>query len=162
MAGLLSNDDKKVCKEISNGEESIHKQRAIALLWIEEGSTQANAAEKSKLSIGQVRYFLKRYKSVGINCFPSEFLNQTDETEEEAIVEVVNTIIEEERKEEKIKEKKPNKKKKKSSKKKDKKEEKKKSEKKKSKEKDSKKKKSKDKKEKKKSSKKKSKKKKKK
>lgn len=75
MPNLLSNDDKIICQSISQGEDSIYKKRAIALLSINDGNTQVKAAEDSTLSVGQVRYFLLKYKNLGLSCFPEEIIS---------------------------------------------------------------------------------------
>jgi transposase len=49
---------------------SLNSERAKALLLISEGATQEEAAEKTALSLGQVRYWLGRYRTNGIDCFP--------------------------------------------------------------------------------------------
>lgn len=49
---------------------SVNSERANALLLISEGATQKEAAEKTALSLGQVRYWLGRYRTNGIDCFP--------------------------------------------------------------------------------------------
>lgn len=73
MSVLLSKKDREVCENISIGQDSINKKRAMALLSIDNGNTQIKAAEDSTLSVGQVRYFLSKYRTLGISCFPTEF-----------------------------------------------------------------------------------------
>lgn len=51
-------------------ETSVNSERAKALLLLSEGATQEEAAEKTTLSLGQVRYWLGRYRANGIDCFP--------------------------------------------------------------------------------------------
>lgn len=55
----------KICQTTS-----VNSERAKALLLISEGVTQEEAAEKTALSLGQVRYWLGRYRTNGIDCFP--------------------------------------------------------------------------------------------
>ena len=55
----------KICQTTS-----VNSERAKALLLISEGATQEEAAEKTALSLGQVRYWLGRYRTNGIDCFP--------------------------------------------------------------------------------------------
>tara|TARA_R110000787_G_scaffold36254_1_gene92762 strand:- start:1434 stop:1793 length:360 start_codon:yes stop_codon:yes gene_type:complete len=51
-------------------ETSVNSGRAKALLLLSEGATQEEAAEKTPLSLGQIRYWLGRYRANGIDCFP--------------------------------------------------------------------------------------------
>ncbi|WP_439503268.1 helix-turn-helix domain-containing protein [Methylophaga sp.] len=51
-------------------ETSVNSGRAKALLLLSEGATQEEAAEKTALSLGQIRYWLGRYRANGIDCFP--------------------------------------------------------------------------------------------
>eukprot|EP01155_Anaeramoeba_flamelloides_P030276 Anaeramoba_flamelloidesa86421_82.p1 GENE.a86421_82~~a86421_82.p1 ORF type:complete len:167 (+),score=40.96 a86421_82:124-624(+) len=87
MPNLLSGKDRGVCENISVGEDTINKKRAIALLSIDNGNTQIKAAEDSGLSVGQVRYFLSKYRTLGISCFPSELM----ETKKEEIEQIEET-----------------------------------------------------------------------
>lgn len=111
MANLLTPKNKVICEEIAKGEDSLHSKRAKALLSLNDGNTQAKAAEDSALSVGQVRYALAKYRSVGIALFP-----QTAKSDE-PIVETVKTPAKEAeapkvnvKKEKKVKEKKSDKK----------------------------------------------------
>ncbi|MCL5975072.1 MAG: helix-turn-helix domain containing protein [Gammaproteobacteria bacterium] len=65
----LKKKAKKQLLKISD-EASIHSNRAKALLLLSEGASQEEAAEKTTLSLGQVRYWLGRYRANGIACFP--------------------------------------------------------------------------------------------
>lgn len=73
---LLSAEDKAVCTLLKDQDNSDTGQRAAALLLINDGATQAEAAEKSGLSIGQIRYLVKRFKEKGIEMFPAELLTE--------------------------------------------------------------------------------------
>ena len=44
-------------------ETSVNSGRAKALLLLSEGATQEEAAEKTALSLGQIRYWLGRYRA---------------------------------------------------------------------------------------------------
>lgn len=65
----LKKKAKKHLLKISD-ETSVHGNRAKALLLLSEGASQEDAAEKTTLSLGQVRYWLGRYRANGIACFP--------------------------------------------------------------------------------------------
>ncbi|ODN65827.1 helix-turn-helix domain-containing protein [Methylophaga muralis] len=65
----LKKKAKKQLLKISD-ESSVHSTRAKALLILSEGASQEEAAEKTTLSLGQVRYWLGRYRANGFACFP--------------------------------------------------------------------------------------------
>lgn len=108
---ILNQEEIIQVQAISNGKESIYKKRAIALLSINSGNTQVKAAEDSTLSVGQVRYFLNKFRTVGISCFPQELLD-TKPIKEEVLPTVETPVINVETKEKAVK--KPKKKKEKS------------------------------------------------
>lgn len=65
----LKKKDQKQLRKISE-QTSVNSPRAKALLLLSEGATPDEAAEQSTLSLGQVRYWLGRYRATGIACFP--------------------------------------------------------------------------------------------
>merc|ERR1711879_468709 len=97
------------------------KQRAKTLLLIDSGSTQQKAAEETGLTIGQVRYCFRRYKTMGIKIFPENTrVASVEQTTKEVVaieptpeVEVLEEVIEKEPKVKKTKKKEKKKKKKK-------------------------------------------------
>lgn len=68
LLDLKKKDHKKLVK-ISDS-ASVNSPRAKALLLIAEGDSAQEAADKTTLSLGQVRYWLGRYRANGIACFP--------------------------------------------------------------------------------------------
>jgi len=82
---LLSPFDRKQCEQIS-GRTDIHGQRAKALLALNNGVSQAEAAEQTSLSPGQVRYAVTRFRKMGLDMFPEDVLTQTTIDEEQASV----------------------------------------------------------------------------
>jgi outer membrane biosynthesis protein TonB len=76
---LLSDQEREAFKMISTGND-LHGQRAIALLAIDDGATQAQAAEQSGLTTGQVKYWLGKFRQVRMDIFPEQVL-QTDQVE---------------------------------------------------------------------------------
>ena len=68
MAALLTDAQKEVCLELRK-KSSKNSPRAAALLALDQGATQSQAAEKSGLSLGQVRYCVRRFRSVGMAMF---------------------------------------------------------------------------------------------
>lgn len=93
MSNLLTQKDKTVCENIVKIGDSINAKRAKALLLIDSGNTHIEAAENSTLSIGQVRYALAKFRSIGLAFFPAEF---TVVKKEITPIEETQTIIKEE------------------------------------------------------------------
>lgn len=82
---LLSDQEREAFKMISTGND-LHGQRAIALLAIDEGATQAQAAQQSGLTPGQVKYWLGKFRQVRMEIFPEQVL-KTEKPVEEAVQE---------------------------------------------------------------------------
>lgn len=78
----LKKKAQKQLRKISE-ETSVNSQRAKALLLLSEGATQTEAAEQTTLSLGQVRYWLGRYRTNGMDCFP-EFITTKQKAEKKA------------------------------------------------------------------------------
>jgi transposase-like protein len=70
---LLSDQEREAFKMISTGND-LHGQRAIALLAIDGGATQAQAAQQSGLTAGQVKYWLGKFRQVRMEIFPEQIL----------------------------------------------------------------------------------------
>ena len=70
---LLSSQEREAFKMISTGND-LHGQRAIALLAIDDGATQKQAAERSGLTTGQVKYWLGKFRQVRMEIFPEQVL----------------------------------------------------------------------------------------
>lgn len=79
---LLTPTEREALKMISTGSVP-HNQRAVALLAIDDGATQAQAAELAGLSRGQVKYWLAKYRQVRLEIFPQA---ETAAEREEQIV----------------------------------------------------------------------------
>lgn len=78
---LLAPENQIVCVKLSGLAIPEVSQRAAALILLDQGTTQAEAAEKSGLSIGQIRYLVKRFKEKGMAMFPAEALAQATSPE---------------------------------------------------------------------------------
>jgi hypothetical protein len=76
---LLSEQEREAFKMISTGND-LHGQRAIALLAIDGGATQAQAAQQAGLTAGQVKYWLGKFRQVRMEIFPEQIL-KTDKAE---------------------------------------------------------------------------------
>ena len=74
VGNLLSEQERVAFKMISSGND-LHGQRAIALLAVDEGATQAEAAQRAGLTPGQVKYWLGKFRQVRMQIFPEEVLN---------------------------------------------------------------------------------------
>jgi hypothetical protein len=72
---LLTSREQATCEQIAKG-EAPHSLRALALLALNEGNTQTQAAEKAGLSTGQVKYWLSRFRKQGLAIFPDDMLDE--------------------------------------------------------------------------------------
>ena len=70
---LLSEQERVAFRMISTGND-LHGQRAIALLAVDRGATQAEAAQQAGLTRGQVKYWLDKFRQVRMQIFPEELL----------------------------------------------------------------------------------------
>ena len=70
---LLSAQERVAFRMISSGND-LHGKRAIALLAIDDGATQSEAAQQSGLTPGQVKYWLGKFRQVRMQIFPAEVL----------------------------------------------------------------------------------------
>ena len=70
---LLSEQERVAFKMISTGND-LHGQRAIALLAIDGGATQVEAARQAGLTPGQVKYWLGKFRQVRMEIFPTEVI----------------------------------------------------------------------------------------
>ncbi len=66
---LLTPSQRTACMRVTL-KDAPFSERAHALLEIDKGSTQAAAAELSGLSIGQVKYWVARFRELGLDIFP--------------------------------------------------------------------------------------------
>ena len=70
---LLSEQERIAFKMIATGND-LHGQRAVALLAVDAGSTQAEAARQAGLTPGQVKYWVGKFRQVRMQIFPEEVL----------------------------------------------------------------------------------------
>ncbi len=66
-AKLLKPAEVRGCQKLAQSEHK-DNQRAVALLAIHQGQTQARAAESSGLSLGQVKYIVTRFRKMGMKA----------------------------------------------------------------------------------------------
>lgn len=70
---LLSHQERIAFRMISTGND-LHGKRAVALLAVDEGATQSEAAQQAGLTVGQVRYWLGKFRQVRMEIFPDQIL----------------------------------------------------------------------------------------
>ena len=68
---LLSSTQRTFCQTRAD-QPAPNGPRARALLALDQGNTQQQAAEQSGLSLGQVRYCLRRFRTVALEMFDTE------------------------------------------------------------------------------------------
>ena len=68
-SSLLTPEERAACQLISSG-EAPYNQRAMALLAVDQGVTQSQAAQSAGLTIGQIRYWLGRFRADRLAIFP--------------------------------------------------------------------------------------------
>ena len=80
---LLGTQERAIVSQIA-ATDPPYSQRAQALLALDEGLTQAEAGRQAGLTSGQVRYWLRKFRTEGTAIFPQDLLSQTelDETGE--------------------------------------------------------------------------------
>ena len=77
---LLSSEERVVLSQIAV-KEPPDSLRAQALLAIDEGATQAEAGQQTGLTIGQIRYWLSKFRKDRASIFPEELLNQAQQVD---------------------------------------------------------------------------------
>ena len=66
---LLTISEKSACRKLANANSGLESQRAAALLAVAAGKTQAEAAEESGLTHGQVRYLVATFRRKRMTMF---------------------------------------------------------------------------------------------
>jgi len=90
-SNLLTPQEQAICKRIATS-KAPHSQRALALLTLNENSTQVHAADQAGLSLRQVGYWLAKFRKLGLGIFPDTLL---EELRSAAITELETEIVEE-------------------------------------------------------------------
>ena len=72
---LLNSEERAILSQIAI-KDPPHSWRAQALLAIDGGATQAEAGRQAGSTIGQVRYWLGKFRKERTSIFPEELLNQ--------------------------------------------------------------------------------------
>ena len=66
---FLSQKDRSTCVALAATDSSLNGKRAAALLLLDQGGTQSEAAQEIGLTKDQVRYLTRRFKEVGMALF---------------------------------------------------------------------------------------------
>ena len=67
---LLTPDEKLVCEKIVALEEAPHSQRASMLLALNAGKTQSKSASQAGITLGNLKYWLKKFRASRMAIFP--------------------------------------------------------------------------------------------
>ena len=67
---LMTPDERSVCEQIAAAGGSPHSLRAQALLILDTGASQVEAAAQSGLTPNQVKYWLGRFRNNRLTIFP--------------------------------------------------------------------------------------------
>jgi len=74
---LFNSEERTIFSEVA-ATDPPYSLRAQALLAIDEGATQSEACRQAGLTIGQLRYWLRKFRRDGTSIFPEELLIQTE------------------------------------------------------------------------------------
>ncbi len=91
-AKLLSMQARKKCQEIAQLKAGLASKRALALLAVDQGEVQGEAAKNAGLTIGQVRYAIALFRKKKLALFPDDLLNKKVLTIAKAAKKKVNKI----------------------------------------------------------------------
>ena len=82
---LLTAQEQAVCTQVANS-PTTHSQRALALLALNEGNTQGQAATKTGLTTGQVKYWAAKFRKERLGIFPDALLGELNTKADTEIV----------------------------------------------------------------------------
>ncbi len=85
---LLTAREGAFCRKLAALDKSLATKRAAALLALDEGIAQAEAADRAGLTIGQMRYLLTRFRQKRLAMFSDELLGKKQAQEKTAKEEV--------------------------------------------------------------------------
>jgi len=74
---LLKPKERLVCEQLTAGQPP-YSQRAVSLLALDASATQTAAAHQSGQTVGQVRYWLGKFRKNRMGIFPEELLPQSE------------------------------------------------------------------------------------
>jgi transposase len=85
---FINQTDRAVIEQIAAANEDLNGRRAAAMVAIADGRSQAEAAQETGLTEGQVSYIVRKYREQGLNAFPNDLIGDDgaistgDETEQ--------------------------------------------------------------------------------
>ena len=71
---MITKEERTALERIAVTAKAPHSQRALCILAVDSGMSQKKAAEKSGLTPGQAKYWLKKFWSNSLEIFPEEVL----------------------------------------------------------------------------------------
>jgi hypothetical protein len=83
---LLTSHEREICQILASG-KSLDNKRAKALLALDEGTTQEQAAQQAGLTRSQVKYWLGKFRGERLKAFPEEILTKAQVEPQAPIVE---------------------------------------------------------------------------
>ncbi len=72
---MITKEERTVLERIAVTAKAPHSQRALCILAVDSGMSQKKAAEKSGLTPGQAKYWLKKFWSKSLDIFPEQVRN---------------------------------------------------------------------------------------
>ena len=79
QTGLLAGQEHTICMRIAQRKD-LYRRRAVALLALDQGSTQVEAGRKAGLSARQVRHWLADFRQHRLGIFPQRVLEAAQAT----------------------------------------------------------------------------------
>jgi len=71
---MITKDERSALERIAITAKAPHSQRALCILAVDGGMSPKKAAEKSGLTSGQAKYWLKKFWSKSLDIFPEKIL----------------------------------------------------------------------------------------
>lgn len=98
---MITKDERKTLERIAVTAKAPHSQRALCILAVDGGMSQKKAAEKSDLTPGQAKYWLKKFWSKSLDIFPEAVLDingsgQASQAAEAAVKSATELAVDEE------------------------------------------------------------------
>lgn len=88
---LLLPEERQACITLAKG-HAPHSHRALALLALDQGVTQADAAELSGLTRGQVRYWRDKFNQQRLGIFPKDLKDTGEDSQDHLDIEDIQQL----------------------------------------------------------------------
>ena len=75
---LLTLEERAICERVGAVSEAPHRQRAQAILALDKGLSHVEASERAGLTVGQVKYWLNKFRQQRTGIFPEALLAQPE------------------------------------------------------------------------------------